>query len=291
MYLDNGINESNSIVRIKHHIKSDSHISSEELHLQPLKIEHVAAILSNMTNLDPEHVKLKDLSRFIYHKTYGVPLLLHEILSHLKEKNMFKLIKKPASMSRTNSNDKISGTGESGVQQQQQEQKTDEEIGENVFWDWDLNMIMSEVSRFNISARAHLRAENIMTATTVDGTRLLLRNVRGLSKTCRRFLQLGSVLGRTFSLGPLVLGQKYHPSDIISDLNILLAKGYLSPVTFWASRLGDHIDQKYLLQLIKSDKLLFKFECDEFYRCVYQVKKMAITTRRLRITTSLPFQR
>lgn len=90
-HLDGERDASSSSSPIK--LQAQSEMQLDEIHLQPLKIEHISAVISSIVNLKIGDPSCIELSEHIFKKSGGTPILVYEIIASLREQKVFRLMK------------------------------------------------------------------------------------------------------------------------------------------------------------------------------------------------------
>lgn len=240
--------ETSQLSKLKRHVQNNTDLELDEIYLQPLMKEHIAAIIGNVVNLEAHDDNVAALSEFIFKRSNGgIPLLVHEIIKNLQQRNLFNL-----EFTSTNEND-MGGSFD------------------DFQWRWNPEAVRREVNRYVKSGQ-----------DSTNMTKLLLQNVKQLSPTEKRILQLAGVLGNQFSLSPIIFGSRQPPLEIISDINRLIELEIVKPASFWSSRLRGTFDDSFFMHLLDKDKLQFCFRSPHYRNCVYLLNSNSVTnTQRL----------
>ncbi|KAL3900925.1 MAG: hypothetical protein SGCHY_000989 [Lobulomycetales sp.] len=84
--------ETSQLSKLKRHVQNNTDLELDEIYLQPLMKEHIAAIIGNVVNLEAHDDNVAALSEFIFKRSNGgIPLLVHEIIKNLQQRNLFNL--------------------------------------------------------------------------------------------------------------------------------------------------------------------------------------------------------
>lgn len=232
------------------HIKSQPLLSMNEIYLQPLKTEHVVELIVESCNRKEDDVEVLELAKLIHYKCrFGNPLYVVETLQFLYDNNCFQIV---------------------------------ENQDQPLRYKWDYQFIITQINRISVlqnhikipppnfrdllDAKKKNKPLQLPPTSQVGLSLLMLRDAKKITKSCRRILQVGSILGPIFSLTPILFGMKTCTNDIIRDINLLITDKYLIPVTFWASRLSEFMKPEYFMELAKTEQLLYKFSSDQFMR-------------------------